>query len=100
MIVINESDCITILHKIYFEFTELISEHQNSFLSDPFLKRCLQRIIPKDVYQSQVEPDLTRFGAAVAGPIWYQFHITFCLSNNIEFDLIKVGIRDQFRIQS
>ncbi len=50
-----------------------ISEHQNSFLSDPFLKRCLQRIIPKDVYQSHVEPDLTRFGAAVAGPIWYYF---------------------------
>jgi hypothetical protein len=32
--------------------------------------RCLKRILPNDVYTSQVEPDLTEFGAAVAGPIW------------------------------
>ena len=48
----------------------LISEHQNAFLGDPFLIRCLKRIIPSEIYSGQVEPDLIQFGSAVSGPIW------------------------------
>ena len=48
----------------------LISEHQNAFLGDPFLIRCLKRIIPNEIYSGQVESDQIQFGSAVSGPIW------------------------------
>lgn len=51
-------------------FTQTEPKHPNAFLSDPFLIRCLRRIIPPDVFQGQVEQDLVQFGEAVSGPIW------------------------------
>ena len=43
---------------------------ENMYLADPFLQRCLERLIPKDTYDSVVHPDLSRFGKRVSAEIW------------------------------
>ena len=43
---------------------------RNAFSADPFLQRCLLRLIPNDVYEALVRPDLVRFGRRLAPEIW------------------------------
>jgi len=45
-------------------------QHQNPFTGDPFLQRCLKRMIDPDLYKTEVEPDLIRFGDRVVDEIW------------------------------
>ena len=43
--------------------------HENVYLGDGFLRRLLQRKIPKEVLHS-IEPELARFGGRVSNEIW------------------------------
>ena len=43
---------------------------ENMYLADPFLIRCLERLIAKDVYERDVHPDLSKFGHRVTSEIW------------------------------
>merc|ERR1712226_894697 len=43
---------------------------ENMYLADPFMRRCLQRLIPKDTYARDVHPDLSKFGHRVTAEIW------------------------------
>ena len=54
------------------KFGDFIQEqphHQNAFLSDRFLIRVLQRVMPSSVYNS-VKDDLIHFGYRVSSDIW------------------------------
>ncbi len=44
--------------------------HENAFLGDAFLRRCLRRMIPVDLLEGTIEPDLTRFGARACTELW------------------------------
>ena len=43
-------------------FIQDAPRHENPYKSDAFLRRILQRIIPQDVLQLDIESDLLRFG--------------------------------------
>jgi len=52
------------------DFVQDPPRHENPFRSDLFLQRCLKRMIDPDLYRTEVEPDLDRFGERVAKEIW------------------------------
>ena len=66
----NDNNITSILNQDTF-FAQAGPQHDlNSYLADPFLQRCLTRLIPKDVYDEHVRPDLSRFGQRAAPEIW------------------------------
>ena len=50
-------------------FIQESPQHHNSYLSDPFLRRNLKRILPDEVFQI-VNEDLVRFGHRCSTDIW------------------------------
>ena len=75
---LNESKCdakqnvtSSVKPSIDLSFAQEGPQHDNNaFTADPFLQRCLLRLIPKDIYDTQVHPDLLRFGQRIAPEIW------------------------------
>ena len=53
-----------------FSKKKIESHDENMYLADPFLIRCLERLITKDVYERDVHPDLSKFGHRVTSEIW------------------------------
>ena len=51
------------------DFTQDSPYHENAFLSDQFLIRNLQRMMPTDIFNT-VKSDLVRFGNRVSSDIW------------------------------
>lgn len=51
------------------EFTQDPPRLGNSFLDDHFLCSCLRRLLPAEIHEDQIVPDLTRFGWEVATSI-------------------------------
>ena len=60
-----------IVRKNHFanSFIQESPQHHNSYLSDPFLRRNLKRILPDEVFQI-VNEDLVRFGHRCSTDIW------------------------------
>ena len=56
-------------HGKFGEFIQDQPHHENAFLSDRFLVRVLERVMPDEVYNA-VKDDLTRFGNRVSSDIW------------------------------
>ena len=44
--------------------------HENVFLGDLFAQRCLQRLLPAQVYADSVRPELARFAARAGAELW------------------------------
>ena len=51
------------------KFVQSEPQHENSYLSDAFLRRWMKNKIPGDIFR-QIEPDLIQFGDRTRNDIW------------------------------
>jgi len=52
------------------DFVQESPQHEHPFLSDAFLQKSLKRLIDPELYRTEVEPDLVRFGHRIVDEIW------------------------------
>ena len=54
---------------VYSNFIQNEPQHENSYLSDAFLRRWMKNKIPGEIFH-QIEPDLIQFGDRTKNDIW------------------------------
>ena len=55
--------------RLFSNFIQNEPQHENSYLSDAFLRRWMKNKIPGEIFH-QIEPDLIQFGDRTKNDIW------------------------------